>query len=1438
MPQDAHPSGADNDQTPATVLAMGRVKGGGGVGFGRDMANDAHVGGSSATDGPFVVGKKRKSPDRDVGSGLAEATSRWPGRDPKKIKLPGDHANLGALSVSTPGNLPGPDWSLLPREVWHYVLTYCPPKSLGKLLAVNKRFNVYLDPASPVHADLPSVTHGALRPMEPNAIWQASRRLFWPQMPAPLRSSPELDMWRLACSPRCQACGRVNARGQTAQNPLHPGPGTDGVAVIWAFGSRMCSACLLKSSDKEVDLQISPSIPSAIIPALPFVFLTQDRDVFTATMLEANQIPADLEVTKLFSKSDVQALQEEFLQVKDMGQGTVSEWLKGLPGRGSDIQHDASKWEKWESSGGLAKMCSLLHPGYEAQAPMTQKPSTNTIPTTLASQGRQERTAEQAAELKAARKAEIERRSLLLDPPLSAEVLGRIPAFQAATHIVARLDDEAWERLKPRLLAQRADAEKTLQSEPKSEPTDGQPNLDTTTLATDKEARDRVDKHWEVAQAPLRVRIANYADEVIRDSWGKGKKVTRESCSRFAVDSLIYVRARFYAEVAKDAATAKAAGKSPPLDPPEGPFTQKLTLENMKWIFDSKFKPHTEPLRKELFYCNGCEGNYKSFGFEGVIQHYAAKHTSTLSRGSIVVHWRAEWPEHPPFSATARSAKSSSHPRAPGGFTVNGGAPLPPNYSYQTPGTVPAPLGPGYPYGYTPPTYSGHYQPPPLPQPTAAAPFVPAASYEQQPPYVAPAAAYPAYPPPGLPYTGPAVEPPPNHAPPRIGHYDYQYGPYQANGIQHTSAQPSTYPGLGQTQVDDIARNSREVWRVLSDIRDLPGNVKVSVTIHHLVKRFQSRFYETPPLSMFIDGLSNNKEMRPVRNVNGLVCKACHLGLGNAVSVEQDRKNFSLPQLANHFQSRHIEPMQSLQAAAEPLDWVTDMVLVPNLALLPSIASSANEPQKALLSAAFPTAFEPPPPPATDQLQSQSGQGGQISNEAHPTSTADAWRGPLATGSHLGRSTAMDPVKASLFSGYRTPGESSHSTIPTTLLENEHRVAHNAGDRYSPHGSRLGWGQGGLHNDEKVANEKREGRDSQNGDDSGDEDFGKHFKNFKNGQEKKARNKKKKLEEKRARREKRLAAWKEKRAHGEQKSREGKGVREEADVRTMRATTRAATQLAQSSFGVLEGVKTGAAPQSQAPAQQNAQASQQIGESSSNKEQEPGSYFDQRPIPQSQGQQATSNPTLYANNGPSEVPPAFRTSRGTHDQHGDREAWARHFLPADERQADPVYYSRPAPVESPRDAYGPQRIQAGYPGPLPGYAQEERLGPPAPRTEGGIHGTSLPEADYRRYRDDVHMAPRPPVEAYEIVHVIDEHGEYYIRRPARREPDSRYLYEERRIRHDAGPYPTREHLYDHVSRPGLVPEGYRGSVASDSRPGNRRADPGYHEEYDPRFPAA
>jgi len=1176
-------------------------------------------------------------------------------------------------------------------------------------------------------------------------------------------------------------------------------------------------------------LQISPSIPSAILPALPFVFLTQDRDVFSAAAFEQSQLSADVQVTKLFSKSDVQALQEEFLQVRDMGQGTVAEWLKGLPGRCSDLQHDASKWEKWESSGGTTRMCSLLYPGYERRspAPLPQKLSAGASVVSSLTQGRHERTAGEAVELKAARKAEIERRALLLEPPLTADVLRHIPSFQAAIHLVTQLDDDAWERLKPRLLAQRADAERAWESERIAE---GRVNNEIqeqqpveTTLAAEKEARDRIDKNWEEVQAPLRAKIAGYADEAVQENRGKDRKVTRENCSRFAVDSLLSIRRRFYAEEAKSAAVARAAGQTPPVDPPEGPWTQKLTLENMKWIFDTKIKPHTEPLRKDLFYCNGCEGNFKPFGLEGVIQHYAAKHTSILSLGSIVVHWRAEWPEHPPFSATPRPAKAVSHPQGTGPFAASGVAPLPASYNYPPAGTVPLPAPPIYPplmgYGYTPPTYNDYNQqppPPPLPyqqQLTTPPHFLPQPGYEQHPPYVTPPAAYLAYQPPTAPYPPPVSERGQSHMPPQGVPYDYHYGPYPTHHGSGSYAPPqaSTYPDLYPSKVEDIAHNSREVWRLLGDIRDLPGSAKVLVTIHHLVKRFQSRFYETPPLSMFIDGLSNNKEMRPVRNVNGLICKACHLGLGNAASVEQERKDFSLPQLANHFQSKHVEPMQRMPAAFTPLDWVTDMVFVSDLAVSASLASPANEPQRALLSAALLPACAPQPVSAVAGTSSTQHENEEVHTQVQQATPARIHNGFRASGAYASSQDVSDPAGAGSFADYRFPDQSPHSTTPGTTSEGGLSTQRDS-TPHSSQGHKPSRGQNGFHHKNAAGKNKRV--KPQGGSGSGDRSGGKKF-----------------------------------------RAGDGKRKRETSDVDDMRAVNQDEMPPAHMPSAGPQRSKPGVVVQGQAHLHPNARPLQHPEKThppaSAHGEQEPSimaaleSYLEQRQLPQFRGSQGRSNSASNTDQRDPEAIADLCPGSGTYTRYGaDREESARSSLPSTRarspagRQPDPAYHQRPAAVERRDDSYGPQRSQAGFIELSSRHLGDDRFGLPATRTEDRDHNAPLPEGHYRRYHDDVRVQSRPPVEAYEIVHVIDEQGEYYIRRPVRREPDPRYMYEERRVRHEAGPYSGFEPTYAPVSRSSLAREGARASAAPEGRPGDRRADPAYYEEYDPRFPAA
>lgn len=195
--------------------------------------------------------RKRKSPGQDPNAGDAQAAPLNPASgSSKRAKLDADQeAKAGGGDLAPDG-----DRSLLPPEIWHHVFTFCPPKTLGNLLLVNKLFHVYLDPSSSVRSASPRLSPGksAVGVLKPNSIWQASRRLFWSHMPAPLRSMTELESWRLACSTRCQACGKQDeSEPQLPPDPWHQGPGMEGgVSVIWPFAIRACGSCLLSKSVK------------------------------------------------------------------------------------------------------------------------------------------------------------------------------------------------------------------------------------------------------------------------------------------------------------------------------------------------------------------------------------------------------------------------------------------------------------------------------------------------------------------------------------------------------------------------------------------------------------------------------------------------------------------------------------------------------------------------------------------------------------------------------------------------------------------------------------------------------------------------------------------------------------------------------------------------------------------------------------------------------------------------------------------------------------------------------------------------------------------------------------------------------------------------------------------------------------------------------------
>lgn len=615
-------------------------------------------------------------------------------------------------------------------------------------------------------------------------------------------------------------------------------------------------------------------------------------------------------------------------------------------------------------------------------------------------QPRPERNIKDVNEAKAARRAEIERRCAALEPPLLPNVLRHMESFQAAMQISQPMTDQAWEILRPRLLSQlpyaeRREKEQVQQTEILAEEYRQRRQQE----AQLKETKENFDREWENYQAPVRHRIGALATETIESRWAAGKAVTKESSPRFAADVLLDVRQRFYAALAQEDEAALAAGESIKTDLPNGPPTRKLILENMKWLFDTKIKPLTDHFQRELFLCNGCDGNFKFYGFEGVIQHYAAKHTTTLSMGNIVVHWRSEWPEHPPFHPNPSAAKTNYYkiptPAPPvqapavrdsrgpityGNFvqapetSALAGASQPQHSAVGNQNLYPGPRQEGPPQAlpakYFTPVNSSHtagagYSGAQNGYGSGAASYSPFSNAHQG--QVAQYGSFPGQH--GYPafsqgqlgtiaqgyfpetsantYGGRLTVPYPGN---------FQKGPLAILPQVHNASGPVS--DLYQRQMDEMAKHAKDVFTGIGGVKDLPGSVRVYVVIQHTVARFKASFPNEPSLSMFIDGLDHNAVMRPVRSVNGLGCRTC---MKNGTGA----KLYTLPHLVNHFRTAHVETPQMLGfLQASELDWKHDMIDYPELSVISKLlnANGMTDAKLSLIGFVFPDAFPTPLP--------------------------------------------------------------------------------------------------------------------------------------------------------------------------------------------------------------------------------------------------------------------------------------------------------------------------------------------------------------------------------------------------------------------------------------------------------------------------------------------
>ncbi|RPB24720.1 hypothetical protein L211DRAFT_848553 [Terfezia boudieri ATCC MYA-4762] len=849
----------------------------------------------------------------------------------------------------------------LPEVVWAGIFSRLPPQKLAQLRRTCRAFQNYLLNQS---------------------IWRASRKQWMPEMPKPAFNLKEWEMLALARGDGCMICGH---KAYTR-------------AVYWAFRESALSesdlpiALLTALPFGFIDAS-GQWVPNAMVQCpgggLTKVYWNADLKSIKERYDEAKAMNAEEEWLKGLESEGIEhkidIIRMETFESRRAKGKSIANFPKTLIQGANHAAKTKVNWHQLQGNSSIAHspqahhFSPSIHPGMmqmsfpprqhahsspvmfpTQQGPLTaggswpgtfngqpalpkQHPQVRTPAT------RNERSMIEAAEVRARRQMEIEARCLKLNPPLLPNVLQHIPAFKASIVIAIPLNEQAWGNLLPKLLEQREEAE-----EKERVKAEGQIKLQKQIeekRACDtlqRELKEKKEREWEESQAPVKEKLDQYATEIInlwlsRTPVNQHPNVNRESALRFAPEVLVQVRRRFYDEnpytpqdpnhyIMLDPNSAHGATT---LDTPSG---KRLMLENMKYVFDTKIKPITDQVRKELFLCSGCESSPKFYGFEGVIQHYAAKHTNLMSLGSVIVHWKSDWPYCPPFVldpvAAASGLKHMSHASHRQQFQVNNNPNATSTFgSYNT-------------------THMGMHM---SAQMEISHQTMISNGYPNEGAYLN--GIYRAFP---------------------VSHQQYPAHQHDGSMMQtinlNTPIQalvPPTFAsyqqqsGTQRAQLEEIAATAREAWFQLNGIKDLPSSVRVHYVIRKVVKAFQAKFPPLlPQLNIFIEALREHNLMKPMRNVNGLQCLACiinppHLN-SSSTGIHPIGRVFTLISLIQHFEIVHVVRNRS----PIKMDWKTQMIKLPEARVIGMLrdAMGMDEEKLKLLKEVFPVAFNLPLP--------------------------------------------------------------------------------------------------------------------------------------------------------------------------------------------------------------------------------------------------------------------------------------------------------------------------------------------------------------------------------------------------------------------------------------------------------------------------------------------
>lgn len=376
-------------------------------------------------------------------------------------------------------------------------------------------------------------------------------------------------------------------------------------------------------------------------------FLTADLNVVYTQSIKTTQMPTSVPLTRIYWPAQVESLRLEFEDVKRFGPAAAEEWIKGLEARGADAIHEASRWEKYYLAGGVGQM--LIRSASTPPQPTTRAAHKNVEATTRPWR----RARDVTEELKAQRRADIERRAEQLQPPIPPEILVDLPSFQMSLEKAEPLRDGEWNNLQQQLKSQ---YKKMRKAERKSAIAAKAPEKHQAKTTAKKSTEAALQDEHD-AETPVKIRISTLTDQFINDHLGEGQIIEQEGHAQFVIGVMAYVRKQYYAKLSKADTTSLAP---------------RLTLGDLVWIFDHKLRRILKNTDEDLFSCRNCLKSRKRFGFHAIIQHYLSKHTPKPSQKGKKMRerLRVEWPGEIPFESCPIQQAPTVDPKPPSAQTT------------------------------------------------------------------------------------------------------------------------------------------------------------------------------------------------------------------------------------------------------------------------------------------------------------------------------------------------------------------------------------------------------------------------------------------------------------------------------------------------------------------------------------------------------------------------------------------------------------------------------------------------------------------------------------------------------------------------------------------------------------------------------------------------